>query len=93
MTESRENQEVPSSQANFKTQSKDVKSKSQILSNCCCIFKKKFSSMDKEERKERIDYLWKKLRMVVKSHGLLADILRNSHQKERERFGLDPHLL
>jgi len=48
--------------------------------------------MDKEKRKKRITFLWGKLRMVVKSRGLLSSLLQTTVKKERELFGLDPSI-
>lgn len=48
--------------------------------------------MDKEKRKKRIKFLWSKLRMMVKSRGLLRSLLQASVKKERELFGLDPSI-
>lgn len=46
--------------------------------------------MSDMERKDRIQFLWKRLRIVVKHRGLLHRIFTETLNKERERFGLDP---
>ena len=67
--------------------------KTKTFSKCWCISKKeRFDEMDKEKRKKRIKFLWSKLRMMVKSRGLLSSLLQASVKKERELFGLDPSI-
>ena len=46
--------------------------------------------MSQQERKDRIHYLWKRLRIVVTHRGLLHRLIAETQERERDRFGLDP---
>ena len=44
--------------------------------------------MSKEEKKARIDFLWRKVRLVVQNKALWAGIQRDAWVKSRARFNL-----
>ena len=46
--------------------------------------------MDVSERRARIQFLWKRLRLVVRHRGLLNRMIAETQDKERARYGLDP---
>ena len=45
--------------------------------------------MSKEEKKERIAYLWGRLRAASKVRGGLNYVVNKDNEKDRENFGLD----
>ena len=49
----------------------DPSSYSCLMSRFCCPMKANFSKMSANERKDRIQFLWGRLRLVVKHRGLL----------------------
>ena len=59
----------------------------------CCWkvqdYGKKFNHMSKEEKKERINYLWGRLRAASKIRGGLNYAVNRDNEKDRENFGLD----
>ena len=48
--------------------------------------------MTQQERKDRVQYLWKRLRIVVKHKGLIHRLMQETYEKERKRYGLDPNI-
>ena len=46
--------------------------------------------MSASERKDRVNFLWKRLRIVVKHRGLLQRIMAETLQRERDRYGIEP---
>ena len=67
---------------------------SNCLSRWCRCFNRKssYQKMNVEQRKARIKYLWKRLRLVVRHRGLLQRLMYETMQNERKRFGLDPSI-
>ena len=63
-----------------------------IISKFCCSSSKSFEQMNTKEKRDRIQYLWKRLRLVVKHRGLLQRVMHETHMRERARFGLDPKI-
>ena len=45
--------------------------------------------MTREEKKERIDYLWGRLRAASRIKGGLNYVVNRDNKKDRENFGLD----
>ena len=59
---------------------------------CCCRvndYGKQFKHMSAAEKKERIDYLWGRLRAASKIRGGLNYVVNRDNKKDRENFGLD----
>ena len=47
-----------------------------------------FAELSQADRRARIDYLWRKVRMVVKNRALWAAVQRDAWNKSRARFNL-----
>ena len=61
-----------------------------ILSKFCCPGNRSFATMNPSERKDRVNFLWKRLRIVVRHRGLLQRIMAETLQRERDRYGIEP---
>lgn len=48
-----------------------------------------FTEMSKEEKKARTKYLWKKLRMIVRTRGFLNEIMFDGVVRKQSMHGLD----
>ena len=48
--------------------------------------------MTAKERKQRIDYLWGRVRSAVGTKAMLSSIQKESLQKNIKNFGLDPNI-
>jgi hypothetical protein len=53
-----------------------------------CEKKKEFKAMNKMEKKQRIDFLWRKLRRAVSGRRLLKALSREREKKAYENFGI-----
>ena len=61
----------------------------QILSFMTFKPKSKFSQMTESQKQERIDYLWMKVRLAVKSRKLWSQIRQDIQMKRYKNFDLD----
>lgn len=49
---------------------------------------KKYKEMTPQEKKDRITYLWNKIRLMVSMRGATRELMLEVNKKEREAFGL-----
>ena len=49
---------------------------------------KKYKEMTEQEKKDRVTYLWNKIRLMVSMRGASRELMLEVNQKEREAFGL-----
>ena len=69
-----------------------------ITSTTFCCFKRlfkdqsEFGKLSPKQKRARISYLWKRVRLVVGHRGLLQRLMFESQQEEIKRFGLDPEI-